>query len=154
MEAKKGESWRRETFSSPPPLSPISNLLSPSPLGRPDTQAISFVAQAYGQVMKQFESLAATLLSDACQPEVDLHSWAVIILGQIVLITIIYIFIRVKTLSNTNYVASRYIKREKGSLPFDVRRSKTSLLNLPTSFCAWPAVKGYGCLRATSLQET
>ena len=57
-------------------------------------------------------------------------------LGQIVLITIIYVFIRVKTLSNTNYVASRYIKREKGSLPFDVRRSKTSLLNLPTSFCA------------------
>ena len=57
-------------------------------------------------------------------------------LGQIVLITIIYVFIRVKTLSNTNYVASRYIKREKGSLPFDVRRSKTSLLKLPTSFCA------------------
>ena len=26
-------------FSSPPPPSPISNLLSPSPLGRPDTQA-------------------------------------------------------------------------------------------------------------------
>ena len=57
-------------------------------------------------------------------------------LGQIVLITIIYVFIRVKTLSNTNYVASRYIKREKGSLPFDVRRSKTSMLKLPTSFCA------------------
>ena len=94
------------------------------------------MAQAYGQVMKQFESLAATLLSDACQPEVDLHSWAVIIFGQIVLITIIYVFIRVKTLSNTNYVASRYIKREKGSLPFDVRRSKTSMLKLPTSFCA------------------
>ena len=33
MEAKKGES------SSPPPPSPISNLLSPNPLGRPDTQA-------------------------------------------------------------------------------------------------------------------
>ena len=94
------------------------------------------MAQAYGQVMKQFESLAATLLSDARQPEVDLHSWAVIIFGQIVLITIIYVFIRVKTLSNTNYVASRYIKREKGSLPFDVRRSKTSMLKLPTSFCA------------------
>ena len=53
-----------------------------------------------------------------------------IILGQIVLITIIYVFIRVKTLSNTNYVASRYIKREKGSLPFDVRRAKTSLLKV------------------------
>ena len=86
--------------------------------------------------MKQFESLAATFLSDACQPEVDLHSWAVIIFGQIVLITIIYVFIRVKTLGNTNYVVSRYIKREKGSLSFDVRRLKTSLLKLPTSFCS------------------
>ena len=46
------------------------------------------------------------------------------IFGQIV-------SIRVKTLSNTNMVASRLIKREKGSLPVDVRRSKTSLLKLP-----------------------
>ena len=29
-----------------PPLSPIKNLLSPSPLGRPDTQAIRFLALA------------------------------------------------------------------------------------------------------------
>ena len=34
------------------------------------------------------------------------------IFGQIVLITIIYVFIGEKTLSNTNYVASRYIKRK------------------------------------------
>ena len=43
----KGERWKRKReraegeklpFSSPPPPSPISNLLSPSPLGRPDTQ--------------------------------------------------------------------------------------------------------------------
>ena len=33
--------------------------------------------------------------------------------------------LRVKTLSNTNLVAQRYIKREKRSLPVDVRRSKT-----------------------------
>ena len=46
------------------------------------------------------------------------------IFGQIV-------SIRVKTLSNTNMVASRLIKREKSSLPVDVRRSKTSLLKLP-----------------------
>ena len=46
------------------------------------------------------------------------------IFGQIV-------SIRVKTLSNTNLVASRYIKREKASFPVDVRRSKTSLLKLP-----------------------
>ena len=39
--------------------------------------------------------------------------------------------LRVKTLSNTNLVASRYIKREKHSLPVDVRRSKTSLVKLP-----------------------
>ena len=41
------------------------------------------------------------------------------IFGQIV-------SIRMKTLSNTNMVASRLIKREKGSLPVDVRRSKTN----------------------------
>ena len=43
-------------------------------------------------------------------------------LGQIVSIS-------VKTLSNTNLVASRHIKREKGSLPVDFAPSKTSLLN-------------------------
>ena len=41
------------------------------------------------------------------------------------------IFLRVKTLRNTNKEASRHIKREKGSLPVDVHRSKTSLLKLP-----------------------
>ena len=35
--------------------------------------------------------------------------------------------IRVKTLSNTNLVTSRHIKREKRPLPVDMRRSKTSL---------------------------
>ena len=39
--------------------------------------------------------------------------------------------IRVKKLSNTNFISSRHIKREKSSLPVDVRRSKTSLLKLP-----------------------
>ena len=38
---------------------------------------------------------------------------------------------RFLTLSNTNLVASRYIEREKVSLPVDVRCSKTSLLKLP-----------------------
>ena len=46
------------------------------------------------------------------------------ILGQIV-------SVRVKTLSNINLVASRHINREKGSLPIEVRPSKTSLLKLP-----------------------
>ena len=45
------------------------------------------------------------------------------ILGQIV-------SIRVKTLSKTNLVAPRNNKREKRSLPVDVRLSKTSLLEL------------------------
>ena len=45
------------------------------------------------------------------------------IFGQIV-------SVRIKTLGNTNMVASRLIKREKGSLPVDVRRSKTWLLKL------------------------
>ena len=39
--------------------------------------------------------------------------------------------IRVKKLSNTNYIASRHITREKSPLPVDVRCSKTSLLKLP-----------------------
>ena len=38
-----------------------------------------------------------------------------------------------KTLGNINTLASRLIKRGKGSLPVDVRRSKTSLLKLPNS---------------------
>ena len=39
--------------------------------------------------------------------------------------------VRFKTLSDTELVASRHLKREKGSLPVDVRRSKTLLLKLP-----------------------
>ena len=39
--------------------------------------------------------------------------------------------VRVKTLSGTDLVASRHLKREKGSLPVDVRGSKTLLLKLP-----------------------
>ena len=35
-----------------------------------------------------------------------------------------------KKLSNTSLLAPRHIKREKASLPVDVRRSKTSLLNI------------------------
>ena len=44
------------------------------------------------------------------------------------------ISIRVKKLSNTNLVASMHTKREKASLPFDVRRSKTSLLPTVVAF--------------------
>ena len=36
----------------------------------------------------------------------------------------------VKKLSNTNFISSRHIKREKSSLPVDVRCSKTPLLKL------------------------
>ena len=49
------------------------------------------------------------------------------IFGQIV-------SVRVKSLSNTDLVSSRHIKREKGSLQVYVRRSKTTLLKLPDSF--------------------
>ena len=35
-----------------------------------------------------------------------------------------------KKLSNTNLLASRHVKREKSSLPVDVRRSKTSTLKV------------------------
>ena len=69
-----------------------------------------------------------TYLSGLRQPEVDLfvplsHDVEQLF-GQIV-------SVRVKPPSKTNLVASRLIKREKGSLPVDVRRSKTSLLELP-----------------------
>ena len=40
---------------------------------------------------------------------------------------------RVKTLRKTNLAPSRYIKREKVSLPIDARGSKTPLLKLPNS---------------------
>ena len=70
-----------------------------------------------------------TFLSDARQPEMDfLHTWAVILntfLGRLSLQELS------QSIGNTNTVASRLIKREKGSLPVDVRRSKTSLLKLP-----------------------
>ena len=55
------------------------------------------------------------------------------IFGQIV-------SIRVKTLSNTNLVASRHIKREKRSLPVDFRRSKT-----------WGGVGGYSPIKVTGV---
>ena len=69
-----------------------------------------------------------TFLGDLRQPELDLfvplsHDFEQLF-RQIV-------SKRVKTSSNTNLVASRFIKRENSSLPVDVRRSKTSLLELP-----------------------
>ena len=61
------------------------------------------------------------------------------ILGQM-------ISLRVKTLSSTNLVVPRHIKGEKGSLPVDVRRSKTSLLKLPKDSecedCEWDSDYG------------
>ena len=78
--------------------------------------------------VKQYGVLAATFLSDVRRPEVAfLHSLSrdfKHIFRQIV-------SIRVKTLSNTNLVASRQIKIEKTSLRVDKRRTKMSLLKLP-----------------------
>ena len=39
-------------------------------------------------------------------------------------------FITVKKLRNTNFISSRHVKRENATLPVDVRRSKTLLLEL------------------------
>ena len=38
--------------------------------------------------------------------------------------------VRVKKVSNTNFISSRLVNREKASLPVDVRRSKKPLLSL------------------------
>ena len=49
-------------------------------------------------------------------------------LGSVLVETLGYIlFIREKKLSNTNLLASRHRKREKASLPVEMRRSKTFL---------------------------
>ena len=95
------------------------------PLNNPTVQINTISTQSGSRA----QSLVGTFLSDARHPEVDfLHSFGreiLEILGQIV-------SLRVRTLSNTNFVQSRHIKREKGSLPVYVpRRSKTSLLKLP-----------------------
>ena len=57
------------------------------------------------------------------------------IFGQIV-------SLRIKTLGNINTVASRLTRRENGSLPVDVRRSKTSLLKLPSNT---PQTQRFNC---------
>lgn len=44
--------------------------------------------------------------------------------------------IRMKMPSNTNLVASRHAQREKGPVPVDVRRSKTSLWRVELSPCS------------------
>ena len=49
--------------------------------------------------------------------------FAQIFAGQIV-------SVRVKTLSNTNLVASRYIRREKASVLVDLRRSAATVFSL------------------------
>ena len=76
------------------------------------------------------------------------------ILGQIV-------SLRVKTLSSTNLVASRHIEREKGSLPVDIRRSKTSPLKLPNVvLLSLPNLRGAHnpewktCTRVTAFLQT
>ena len=69
-----------------------------------------------------------TFLSDLRQPEVDLFAPLSHDFEQLFRHIV---SMRVKIPSNTNLVASRLIKREKGSLPVHVLRSKTSLLELP-----------------------
>ena len=76
---------------------------SPAQNGGVFTPGTRYVTVVY---VRFYGVLVATFLSDARQPEVDfLHSFEKIF-GQIV-------SIRVQTLSHTNLVASRRIKREK-----------------------------------------
>ena len=64
-------------FSSPPPPSPISNLLSPSPLGRPDTQAISFKAGLQGKSQLGIHCVLYLILQGhlSCMPETLWGPW-------------------------------------------------------------------------------
>ena len=67
-------------------------------------------------------------MSDARQPEVDFFTFLSAGFAEI----FSQIFsIKVKKLSNTNFISSRHVKREKASLAVDVRRSRTLLLKLP-----------------------
>ena len=55
-------------------------------------------------------------------------------LGSSLVETLVQIvFIREKKLSNTNLLELRHIKREKASLPFDVRRVSNSVFERRTS---------------------
>ena len=63
------------------------------------------------------------------QPEVDfLHS-----LGKGFANSFTKSSLRAKTLGKTNLFGSRYFKREKVSLPVDLRRSKTSVVTFRSS---------------------
>ena len=50
----------------------------------------------------------------------------------------------VKKLSNTNFISSSHIKRERASLPVDVRGSKTPLLKLTNIACVQTSEYGAG----------
>ena len=51
------------------------------------------------------------------------------------------VFIRIRTLSNTNLVTSSHIIKGKASLPVDVRRSETPLPKLPNIYIMWDVYK-------------
>ena len=89
---------------------------------------------SYGYHVREYRTILGSLSSDVFERRTSTGSGRFALLshdfeqifGQIV-------SIRIKTLGNKNAVASRLIKREKGLLPVDVRRSKTSLLKLPNN---------------------
>ena len=53
-------------FSSPPPPSAISNLLSPSPLGRPDTQATTMIMMTTAPSVAAMAMVPVTATEDQC----------------------------------------------------------------------------------------
>ena len=66
-------------------------------------------------------------LSHASQPEMDfLHSWAVVLVKRSG--KLLY---KGKDTQQYNLVTSRDVKKEKATLPVDLRRQKTFLLKLP-----------------------
>ena len=77
--------------------------------------------------------MIGSLTNDVFERRASVGSGPFLLFGRVFFKQILekIVSLRIKTHSNINLVASRHIKREKGSRPVVVRRSqsKTSLLN-------------------------
>ena len=109
---------KHHQFPQPPPLLPVFG----STLAGQASSTFLVICQFFQTIMRMWVLRIGSLSSDVFERRTSTGSGLFALLsrnfdqifGQIV-------SIRVKALNNTNMVASRVIKREKGSLPVDVR---------------------------------